>query len=138
MNVLMVEDSEIDAMLVIRELRRGGFNPIWQRVETVEELHTALNSRTWDLIISDYRLPGFNAPMALEIAKQSQKDIPFILVSGTIGEVSAVEMMKAGAHDYVMKDNLSRLLGGGASRTSGCSSAGRAPTSPKSVTNISI
>ncbi|MBE9105706.1 EAL domain-containing protein [Nostoc cf. edaphicum LEGE 07299] len=109
LNVLMVEDSEIDAMLVIRELRRGGFNPIWQRVETVEELHTALNSRTWDVIISDYRLPGFNAPMALEVAKQSQKDIPFILVSGTIGEVSAVEMMKAGAHDYVMKDNLSRL-----------------------------
>ncbi|MDZ8089591.1 MAG: EAL domain-containing protein [Nostoc sp. DedQUE12b] len=109
LNVLMVEDSEIDAMLVIRELRRGGFEPISQRVETVEELHTALNSRTWDVIISDYRLPGFNAPMALEIAKQSQKDIPFILVSGTIGEVSAVEMMKAGAHDYVMKDNLSRL-----------------------------
>ncbi|WP_414519203.1 EAL domain-containing protein [Nostoc sp. PCC 9305] len=109
LNVLMVEDSEIDAMLVIRELRRGGFEPISQRVETVEDLHTALNSRTWDVIISDYRLPGFNAPMALEIAKQSQKDIPFILVSGTIGEVSAVEMMKAGAHDYVMKDNLSRL-----------------------------
>ncbi|MCC5647287.1 EAL domain-containing protein [Nostoc sp. CHAB 5824] len=109
LNVLMVEDSEIDAMLVIRELRRGGFNPSWQRVQTAQELHTALNSRTWDVIVSDYRLPGFNAPMALEIAKQSQKDIPFILVSGTIGEVSAVEMMKAGAHDYVMKDNLNRL-----------------------------
>ena len=109
LNVLMVEDSETDAMLIIRELRRGGFNPIWQRVQTVEELHTALNNRTWDVIISDYRLPGFNAPMALEIAKQSQKDIPFILVSGTIGEVSAVEMMKAGAHDYLMKDNLNRL-----------------------------
>ncbi|MEA5628357.1 EAL domain-containing protein [Nostoc sp. UHCC 0251] len=109
LNVLMVEDSEIDAILIIRELRRGGFEPIWQRVQTVEELHTALNSHTWDVIISDYRLPGFNAPMALEIAKQSQKDIPFILVSGTIGEVSAVEMMKAGAHDYVMKDNLNRL-----------------------------
>ncbi|MGF1933646.1 MAG: putative bifunctional diguanylate cyclase/phosphodiesterase [Nostoc sp. ChiQUE02] len=109
LNVLMVEDSETDAMLVIHELRRGGFNPIWQRVQTAQELHTALNSSTWDAIISDYRLPGFNAFMALEIAKQSQKDIPFILVSGTIGEVSAVEMMKAGAHDYVMKDNLNRL-----------------------------
>ncbi|HYX14595.1 MAG TPA: EAL domain-containing protein [Nostoc sp.] len=109
LNVLMVEDSETDAMLIIRELRRGGFNPIWQRVQTAEELHTALNSSTWDVIISDYRLPDFNAPMALEIAQQSQKDIPFILVSGTIGEVSAVEMMKAGAHDYVMKDNLNRL-----------------------------
>ncbi|MCC5658057.1 EAL domain-containing protein [Nostoc sp. XA010] len=109
LNVLMVEDSETDAMLIICELRRGGFNPIWQRVQTAQELHTALNSRTWDVIISDYRLPGFNAPMALEIAQQSQKDIPFILVSGTIGEVSAVEMMKAGAHDYLMKDNLNRL-----------------------------
>jgi len=109
LNVLMVEDSETDAMLVIRELRHGGFNPIWQRVQTAQELYTALNNSTWDVIISDYRLPGFNAPMALEIAKQSQKDIPFILVSGTIGEVSAVEMMKAGAHDYVMKDNLNRL-----------------------------
>lgn len=109
LNVLMIEDSETDAMLVLYELRRGGFNPIWQRVQTAQELHLALNSRTWDVIISDYRLPGFNAPTALEIAKQSQKDIPFILVSGTIGEVSAVEMMKAGAHDYVMKDNLNRL-----------------------------
>ncbi|MDZ8226686.1 EAL domain-containing protein [Nostoc sp. ChiVER01] len=109
LNVLMVEDSETDAMLIIRELRCGGFNPIWQRIQTVGELHTALNSSTWDIIISDYRLPDFNASMALEIAQQSQKDIPFILVSGTIGEVSAVEMMKAGAHDYVMKDNLNRL-----------------------------
>ncbi|MBD2681242.1 EAL domain-containing protein [Nostoc paludosum FACHB-159] len=109
LNVLIVEDSETDAMLVLSELRRGGFNPIWQRVQTAPELLAALNSGSWDAIISDYRLPGFNAPAALEIAKQSHKDIPFILVSGTIGEVLAVEMMKAGAHDYVMKDNLNRL-----------------------------
>jgi len=109
LNVLIVEDSETDAMLVLSELRRGGFNPIWQRVQTAPELLAALNSTSWDVMISDYRLPGFNAPAALEIAKQSQKDIPFILVSGTIGEVLAVEMMKAGAHDYVMKDNLNRL-----------------------------
>ncbi|MGM3308003.1 putative bifunctional diguanylate cyclase/phosphodiesterase [Anabaena sp. WFMT] len=109
LNVLIIEDSEADAMLVLRELRRGGFNPIWERVQTAQELRVALDSRTWDVILSDYRLPGFNAPTALQIVKQSQKDIPFILVSGTIGEVSAVEMMKAGAHDYVMKDNLNRL-----------------------------
>jgi len=109
LNVLIVEDSEADAVLVLSELRRGGFNPIWQRVQTAPELVAALNSASWDVMISDYRLPGFNAPAALEIAKQSQKDIPFILVSGTIGEVLAVEMMKAGAHDYVMKDNLNRL-----------------------------
>jgi diguanylate cyclase (GGDEF)-like protein len=109
LNILIVEDSEEDAMLVIHELCRGGFNPNWQRVQTDKELQIALNSQTWDVMISDYRLPGFNAPAALEIAKQSQKDIPFILVSGTIGEVLAVEMMKAGANDYVMKDNLNRL-----------------------------
>lgn len=109
LNVLIVEDSETDTMLVLSELRRGGFNPIWQRVQTAEQLHSALNSGSWDVMISDYRLPGFNAPAALEIAKQSNRDIPFILISGTIGEVLAVEMMKAGAHDYVMKDNLNRL-----------------------------
>ncbi|MBD2387806.1 response regulator [Cylindrospermum sp. FACHB-282] len=109
LNVLIVEDSEADAMLVLRELHRGGFNPIWERVQTAQELSVALNRCSWDVILSDYRLPGFNAPAALEIVKQSQKDIPFILISGIIGEVSAVEMMKAGAHDYVMKDNLNRL-----------------------------
>lgn len=109
LNVLIIEDSESDTMLVLYELRFGGFNPIWQRVQTAQELHAAFDNSTWDVIISDYRLPEFNAPAALEIVKQSQKDIPFILVSGAIGEVLAVEMMKAGAHDYVMKDNLSRL-----------------------------
>ncbi|BAZ27913.1 multi-sensor hybrid histidine kinase [Cylindrospermum sp. NIES-4074] len=109
LNVLIVEDSEADAMLVLRELHRGGFNPIWERVQTAQELSVALNRCSWDVILSDYRLPGFNAPAALEIVKQSQKDIPFILISGIIGEVPAVEMMKAGAHDYVMKDNLNRL-----------------------------
>ncbi|MBD0386903.1 MAG: diguanylate cyclase, partial [Nostoc sp. C3-bin3] len=109
LNVLIIEDSEEDTMLLLHELRCGGFNPIWERVQTDKELRIALNSRTWDVMISDYRLPGFNASAALEIAKQSQKDIPFILVSGTIGEVLAVEMMKAGANDYVMKDNLNRL-----------------------------
>ncbi|MBW4453120.1 MAG: EAL domain-containing protein [Nostoc indistinguendum CM1-VF10] len=109
LNVLIIEDSEEDTMLLLHELRCGGFNPIWERVQTDKELRIALNSRTWDVMISDYRLPGFNARAALEIAKQSQKDIPFILVSGTIGEVLAVEMMKAGANDYVMKDNLNRL-----------------------------
>ncbi|MBD2695144.1 response regulator, partial [Anabaena catenula] len=109
LNVLIVEDSEADAMLVLRELHRGGFNPIWERVQTAQELSAALNRCSWDVILSDYRLPGFNAPAALEIVKQSHKDIPFILISGIIGEVSAVEMMKAGADDYVMKGNLNRL-----------------------------
>ncbi|HIK17654.1 MAG TPA: GAF domain-containing protein [Leptolyngbyaceae cyanobacterium M33_DOE_097] len=107
--ILMIEDSEDDALLVQRELRRGGFDLTWQRVQTDAELRSALAERTWDIVISDYRLPEFDAPRALELIKQSNIDIPFIVVSGTIGEESAVAMMKAGAHDYLMKDNLTRL-----------------------------
>ena len=109
LNILMIEDSEDDALLVIRELRRGNFHTDWERVETADSLRSMLKNRSWDLIISDYRLPGFDAPEALKIVKQSQLDIPFIVISGTIGERSAVAMMKAGAHDYLMKDNLTRL-----------------------------
>ncbi len=107
--ILMVEDSEDDALLVQRELKRGGFSLTWERVQTAAELRSALASCTWDVVISDYRLPGFDAPAALEIVKQSQIDLPFIIVSGTIGEELAVAMMKAGAHDYLMKDRLTRL-----------------------------
>lgn len=109
LNVLMVEDLEDDALLMLLELRRNGFTLDWQRVETAADLQTALTSRVWDMVISDYSLPGFDAPAALEIVKQSQLDLPFIVVSGTIGERAAVELMKAGAHDYLMKDNLTRL-----------------------------
>lgn len=109
LNVLLIEDSEDDALLVLRELRQGGFEPRWRRVETAEALHAALSSQSWDVVISDYRLPGFDAPAALAIIQQSQLDLPFVVVSGTIGEIFAVELMKAGAHDYLMKDNLVRL-----------------------------
>ncbi|MDX2241984.1 MAG: GAF domain-containing protein [Leptolyngbyaceae cyanobacterium bins.302] len=109
LTVLLVEDSEDDALLVLRELRRGGFNLTWERVQTAAALQTALANRLWDVIISDYRLPGFDARSALEIVQETQLDLPFIVVSGTIGEVAAVAMMKAGAHDYLMKDNLTRL-----------------------------
>ncbi len=109
LNLLLIEDAEDDALLVLRELRRGGFAPIWQRVQTSEELKSALQEKSWDIIISDYRLPKFNAPAALKIVREYHPEIPFILVSGTIGEVLAVEMMKSGANDYVMKENLKRL-----------------------------
>ncbi|MDJ0705300.1 MAG: EAL domain-containing protein [Leptolyngbyaceae cyanobacterium MO_188.B28] len=109
LNVLIVEDSEDDALLVLRELRRGDFTLVWERVQTAESLRAILTTYPWNVIISDYHLPGFDAPAALEIIQQSQLDIPFIVVSGVIGERSAVEMMKAGAHDYLMKDNLARL-----------------------------
>jgi PAS domain S-box-containing protein len=109
LNLLMIEDSEDDALLVLRELRRDGFDVTWERVETAEALGRALSSSGWDVIISDYRLPKFDAPAALKIVKQSQPDLPFIVVSGTVGEASAVALMKAGAHDYLMKDCLTRL-----------------------------
>jgi GAF domain-containing protein/two-component sensor histidine kinase len=107
--VLVVEDSEDDALLVLRALQRDGFSPDWQRVQTADQFRAALASRTWDVVISDYRLPGFDAPAALNILQQSGMDLPFIVVSGTIGELAAVAMMKAGAHDYLMKENLTRL-----------------------------
>jgi GAF domain-containing protein len=107
--VLIVEDSEDDAFLVLRALRRGSFNLTWERVQTATALRDALRSRVWDVIISDYRLPGFDAKGALEIVQQSELDLPFLVVSGTIGEELAVALMKAGAHDYLMKDNLARL-----------------------------
>ncbi|BBC25931.1 PAS domain-containing protein [Pseudanabaena sp. ABRG5-3] len=109
LNLLIIEDSEDDALLLLRELRHGGFQLVWERVETSEALRTALQHQTWDVIISDYHLPTLNAPTALEIVKQSQPDLPFIVVSGTIGETAAVEMMRQGANDYLMKGSLVRL-----------------------------
>jgi len=109
LNVLMIEDSEDDALLVLRELRRSGFELVWERVETAEALQAALTNHPWDLLISDNHLPGFDAPTALEILKQSHLDSPFIVVSGTIGEALAVKLMKAGANDYLIKGNLARL-----------------------------
>ena len=108
--VLLIEDSEDDALLLLREFRRGGYEPMYVRVETREELEDALNTQTWDIIISDYSLPRFNGLEALETVQQYKLDVPFIIVSGNVGEDIAVEAMKAGAHDYLMKDNLTRLL----------------------------
>ncbi len=109
LNILLIEDSEDDALMLLRELRRSGFNVIWERVETAEQLRAALTAKSWDIVISDYNLPKLDAPTALEIVKQSQLDLPFIVISGTIGEAAAVELMKQGANDYLMKGNLTRL-----------------------------
>jgi len=109
LKVLNIEDSEDDSLLVIRELRLSGFNVICERVETAEDLCTALANQIWDVIISDYHLPKFDASTALQIVRQNHPELPFIVVSGTIGETSAVELMKAGAHDYLMKGRLTRL-----------------------------
>lgn len=110
LRVLIVEDSVEDTFFIVRELQRGGFIVSFERVETRLGMQTALSAQNWDVIISDYSLPQFGGPAALALYQQSGLDIPFIIVSGAIGEDRAVEMVKAGAHDYVMKDNLSRLV----------------------------
>lgn len=109
LKVLLVEDSEDDAALLMRALRKGGFDPKTHRVETAREMAMALSDRTWDVILCDFKLPRFSGLEAIELLKQSQIDIPILLVSGTIGEEMAVECMRRGAHDYILKDNLSRL-----------------------------
>jgi signal transduction histidine kinase len=110
LRVLIVEDSEDDAVLLARELRREGYEPVMERVETAEAMADALASGPWDLVLADYNLPRFGAPAAMAMLKQSGLDVPFIIVSGAIGEETAVAAMKAGAHDYVMKDRLARLV----------------------------
>ncbi|MGO8930868.1 MAG: response regulator [Limisphaerales bacterium] len=109
LHVLLIEDSEDDAALVEIELRRAGYAPACHRVETPEALSAALERQNWDLVICDYRLPNFDGLAALASVKALGLDLPFIIVSGYITEETAVAAMKAGAHDYVMKDKLARL-----------------------------
>ncbi len=106
---LLVEDSAVDAELILIELKRSGFQVEAERVETRADMEEALARTSWDVIIADYSLPTFDGQAALELAKSQGTDIPFVVVSGTIGEDSAVAMMRAGAHDYLMKDRLERL-----------------------------
>jgi two-component system cell cycle sensor histidine kinase/response regulator CckA len=110
LRILMVEDSATDAKLVIQELRRTGKSVEFERVETAEAMRAALERGPWDVVTSDWSMPKFTAAAALAIVKDSRRDLPFIIVSGTIGEEAAVEAMRAGAHDYVLKDKLGRLM----------------------------
>jgi PAS domain S-box-containing protein len=111
LRLLLVEDSEDDALLLKRTLTRGGYELMqFTRVDTAEALENALAANTWDIIIADYAMPQFDGIKALEICKAYDLEIPFIIVSGTIGETVAVNAMKAGAHDYLMKDKLARLI----------------------------
>ncbi len=109
LRVLQVEDSPTDAVLIVRALERAGFDVVADRAENAAQMRAALASTPFDVIISDYLLPQFDAPGALRVLHDSGADIPFIVVSGTIGEDVAVLMMRAGAHDYILKDNLTRL-----------------------------
>src|SRR3989339_1753057 len=110
LRILIVEDSEDDALLELLQIKKGGYTVDYDIVETEEKMKSALNQKTWDIVLSDYAMPHFNGIEALKMVKESGIDIPFIIISGTIGEDVAVEAMKAGAHDYIMKNNLLRLL----------------------------
>ncbi len=109
LRALIVEDSEDDVLLIVRELEHSGYEPVYRRVQTAEEMRSALEERAWDVIVADYAMPHFSGMAALELLRRRGLDTPFIVVSGTIGEDVAVAAMKAGAHDYVLKGNLARL-----------------------------
>ena len=109
LRVLVVEDSEDDALLMELELRRGGFAPVTRRVDTAAALMAALDAQVWDVVLSDYRMPQLDGMEALKLVQARGGDLPFILISGAIGEDTAVAAMKAGAHDYLLKGQLTRL-----------------------------
>jgi len=110
LRILIVEDSEDDTQLLLHELRRGGYDPTHERVESAATMDRALARQQWDMVIADYSIPNFNSTAALALLKERGHDLPFIIVSGTITEETAVATMKAGAHDYLLKGNLKRLL----------------------------
>ena len=109
LRVLMVEDSKDDELLIIRELNKSGYDLVYERIETASAMKKALQDKQWDIILCDYKMPQFDAPSAIALLKEANTDIPLIIVSGTIGEDVAVECMRLGAQDYIMKDKLSRL-----------------------------
>jgi len=127
LDVLIVEDSETDTKLLIQELRRGGFSPHWERVETAPTLRAALTRRRWQLVISDSGMPRLNALEALALSKEVLPDVPFIIVSATITEETAVQAIRMGAADYVTKEHLDRL---GAAVARELGSASRSEVSP--------
>ena len=107
--VLFVDDSDDDVMLLSKALEKGGYSPTYEQVDTADAMSDALDSQTWDVILCDYAMPNFSSFSALDLYKKKGFDLPFIIVSGTITDETAVAAMKAGAHDYIIKDNLARL-----------------------------
>src|SRR3989442_14023433 len=110
LRILIVEDSEDDTQLLLPQRRRGGQGPRHERVDSAAPMEQALARQQWDLVIADYGIPNFNSMAALALLKERGHDLPFIIVSGTITEETAVATMKAGAHDYLLKGNLKRLI----------------------------
>lgn len=107
---MIIEDSEDDAQLVIRQLTRGGYDVDCEQVDSAEGVSDAMLHGPWDMVITDHNMPGFDSSSALQIVKENDPDVPVIIVSGSIGEEVAVEAMQLGANDYIMKDNLTRLV----------------------------
>ncbi len=110
LRLLLVEDSEDDALLLAHELRRGGYGVDLTRVDTADAMSLALDSQPWDLVISDYSMPHFSGTAALKLLRSRGTEVPFIFLSGTLGEETAVAALKSGAQDYLMKGNLARLV----------------------------
>ncbi|MBL7073878.1 response regulator, partial [candidate division KSB1 bacterium] len=110
LRVLIIEDSEDDALLLAREIKKNNYDVTFRRVDTSDAMSEALNQQKWDIIISDYNMPHFSVSEALELLRNSGLDLPFIIVSGVIGEEAAVDSLKAGAHDFIMKSNFSRFI----------------------------
>lgn len=110
LKVLIIEDSESDALMLSMHLRRGGYEPQCRRVENAVDLADALNQQAWDVVFSDHNMPGFSSTEALAMVRAVNSDVPFLIVSGSIGEEVAVAAMKAGAQDYLMKGSLARLV----------------------------
>ncbi len=110
LRILIVEDSEPDTELLLNHLQHAGYDTVWERVETAETMNVALDRQEWDIVIADYTMPQFRGIDALLRLQEKGFDIPFIMLSGTIGEDIAVAAMKAGAHDYIMKNNTARLV----------------------------
>ncbi len=110
LRALLVEDSPTDAKMIVAELQRVGRPVEFLRVETAEAMRSALRDKSWDLVLSDWSMPRFTASAALAVLREARLDLPFIIVSGTVDEETAVQAMRAGAHDYVLKDRLGRLV----------------------------
>ena len=106
---MIVEDSEDDVLLLVRQLKKGGYNPTYNQVDTAEAMMKAFEKQTWDVILCDNSMPGFSAFDALDLYKEKRLDLPFIIVSGAIVYENAVAIMEAGAHDYILKNNLAEL-----------------------------
>ncbi|MEW6324610.1 MAG: response regulator [Nitrospirota bacterium] len=110
LRVLIIEDSPDDVTLLIRELRRGGYDVTWQVVSRREEMQAALARQPWDLVFSDHAMPAFSAPGALRLLREGGHDIPLVIVSGITAEAAQAMLKELGAHDYVVKSDLSRLV----------------------------